>query len=45
MRAQRHAYPTLAAHGHPSANDWDDAFHRGLGYLIDGIRANTVRAA
>ncbi|MEV4252256.1 TetR/AcrR family transcriptional regulator [Spirillospora sp. NPDC049652] len=40
LAAQRDAYPALAAHGHPSDNDWDDAFHRGLGYLIDGIRAN-----
>ncbi|GAA2263760.1 TetR/AcrR family transcriptional regulator C-terminal domain-containing protein [Actinomadura luteofluorescens] len=40
LAARRETYPTLAAHGHPSDNDWDDAFHRGLGYLIDGIRAN-----
>lgn len=44
LAARHDAYPTLAAHGHPSDNDWDDAFHRGLGYLIDGIRANTVGA-
>ncbi|MFV2176617.1 TetR/AcrR family transcriptional regulator [Actinomadura sp. LOL_016] len=34
----RAEYPTLAAHGHPSGNDWDDAFGRGLGYLLDGMR-------
>lgn len=38
LARRRAEYPTLAAHGHPSGNDWDDAFARGLGYLLDGMR-------
>ena len=37
VHANRDAYPTLSEQGHPSDLDWDTAFSRGLGYLLDGI--------
>ncbi|WP_034484148.1 TetR/AcrR family transcriptional regulator [Actinomadura oligospora] len=42
LAADRDSYPTLAEHGHPSDNDWDAAFRRGLDYLIRGIRGSVV---
>ncbi|MFC5186704.1 TetR/AcrR family transcriptional regulator [Actinomadura harenae] len=45
LAAERDRYPTLADHGHPSDNDWDDAFRRGLGYLISGIRGSVAEDA
>lgn len=41
VRAQADRYPTLAATGHPSDQDWDAAFARGLDYLLHGISAAT----
>lgn len=38
VRDRSELYPTLAAHGAPVGNDWDDIFVRGLGYLLDGIQ-------
>ncbi|NUW38620.1 TetR/AcrR family transcriptional regulator [Nonomuraea rhodomycinica] len=35
LRAQREAYPVLAAHG--LDHDWDVTFARGLAYLLDGM--------
>jgi AcrR family transcriptional regulator len=40
VHANRHAYPSLADHGHPSDLDWDSAFDRGLGYFLDGIESS-----
>ncbi|MBO2463681.1 TetR/AcrR family transcriptional regulator [Actinomadura violacea] len=37
LARERDRYPSLAAHGHLSGHDWDDAFARGLDYLLDGI--------
>jgi AcrR family transcriptional regulator len=37
LRDNAEAYPTLAASGHLEEPDWDDAFARGLDYLLDGI--------
>jgi AcrR family transcriptional regulator len=35
-------YPTLAASGHLADPDWDDAFARGLDYLLNGIAARVT---
>ncbi|QFG26404.1 TetR/AcrR family transcriptional regulator [Actinomadura sp. WMMB 499] len=40
LARRREEYPTLASRGHPSGNDWDDAFDRGLGFLLDGMAGN-----
>lgn len=37
LARERDRYPSLAAHGHLSGHDWDDAFARGLDCLLDGI--------
>ncbi|MEU9019591.1 TetR/AcrR family transcriptional regulator [Actinomadura sp. NPDC048394] len=37
LARERDRYPSLAAHGHLSGHDWDDAFARGLDFLLDGI--------
>ncbi|TDE38164.1 TetR/AcrR family transcriptional regulator [Actinomadura sp. 6K520] len=42
LARHRDRYPHLAAHGHLSGGEWDDAFRQGLGYLLDGVaRAGT----
>jgi AcrR family transcriptional regulator len=43
LRARADLYPTLAAHGPLVGADWDLAFTRGLGYLLDGIEAAVAR--
>ncbi|MEU6041354.1 TetR/AcrR family transcriptional regulator C-terminal domain-containing protein [Actinomadura sp. NPDC047616] len=37
LARHRDLYPTLAAHGHPSANDWDTAFTQSLTWLLTGM--------
>lgn len=37
LAANRDRYPSLAAHGHVSGNDWDTAFAQGLACLLDGL--------
>jgi AcrR family transcriptional regulator len=37
LARERDRYPSLAAHGHLSGHDWDEAFARGLDCLLDGI--------
>jgi AcrR family transcriptional regulator len=37
LSRNRDRYPTLAAHGHPSGNDWDATFAQGLTWLLDGM--------
>ncbi|MER6831812.1 TetR/AcrR family transcriptional regulator [Streptosporangium sp. NPDC000563] len=39
VRADGELYPTLAAHGAPIGNDWDQVFGTGLDYLLDGVES------
>ncbi|MBA9002924.1 TetR/AcrR family transcriptional regulator C-terminal domain-containing protein [Thermomonospora cellulosilytica] len=39
IRSAADHYPTLAAHGHMEATDWDTTFALGLEYLLDGMAA------
>ena len=41
LDSRREHYPTVAAHHYIADDDWDTSFTVGLGFLLDGIEAQT----
>lgn len=45
LENRRDDYPTVAAHGYLTDDDWDANFAAGLEFVLDGIEAGAARAS